>query len=663
MEPQNTRKVRRLIRASVGDPRWVFPIVFLPIFVLFCFVATMQRTTEKMSLANDGRIFSTSVAVSYWGGAYRRVIRSWSTKTGKMIGEWELGNDQRSELSPSGRGLLTLEYNSLDSIQYRLDQDTYEFDLVPTNEVNSIWFHRAEFIDDWHVILDRGGTLKILDMKTGERQPIEWERPRNELMHYWDSPTNLIWVQAGEGTRSYHLDNNELVLIGASGDVPFQSFFDQGRQVIVATEDGMQCDVVDVATGKVRRTMEARQGNVLGWRATENRLISLHHQDGAINQDVVGLQSIHVYDPDTGKPIGSPIDLDIRASDLSVDYQGDRVSFLSETDDVWTVDLGAAIASNAQFKVTRIRKPDLLWWWWPLRAVGISAMAGWWFFWALCRRQYRRSFRPLLDVVILHGVLFVCSGVRLYAYVNGPLWSGYLHHWESVIFLGTCASILTWFLCWAVFGSQPWPIRIGSIVLALSIVTGVIVAMWDIGSEAGGYDGSLARSQTLIGVGWNIGSQAVLLFGAGVLGWRLHNLDDTRRTGPVDELETRRVSRLAIRDLIGWMIAFAILFVVFKLRPFLLPKYDNLLELFGNGCGGGLAAVCAFGLVLGVSWWRFPIAAAGLVGSAAIFWAIQRFDVMHVGTALIPLLFASGWVFRMHGYRLCRRQPLRSDAA
>ncbi|MEL6106844.1 MAG: hypothetical protein AAFU85_12425, partial [Planctomycetota bacterium] len=284
-------------------------------------------------------------------------------------------------------------------------------------------------------------------------------------------------------------------------------------------------------------------------------------------------------------------------------------------------------------------------WWWPLRIVGLTAAVLWWLVWSIGKRRGQRSFQPVIDLAILHSVLSLCFGVRLYAYMNGPNWDGSLYQWESVLFLGTASSAIGLVMLWVVHGPQRLGFRLGAIAFALTVLAGFAVVVWD--ADPMKFDASMERTKTMLGTAASGAALLSVLWVLKAFGLRLCHRHDDAMPSDADR-------GFSILHMIGWTVAFALLFVVLRWRNFELPEWETAGVLSASGAASGLATGVLLWLGLGRSKLRYLVVPVGLALTGLVYRLTERYDVMQVGTALVPLVLVSMFVFRWNGYYLAR---------
>ena len=308
---------------------------------------------------------------------------------------------------------------------------------------------------------------------------------------------------------------------------------------------------------------------------------------------------------------------------------------------------GGFFVREASGKLTLICR-SLTWWWWPARWTAWTLGLIWWLTWSLKQRKERRSLQPFIDIAILHAVIFISTGARLWAYASGPHWNGNLNVWESVAFIGTGLSIVSWFLFWVVFGSQKTSLRFGAMVFGVAVVVATILLMWGAAAQSRRGSYGLAIAQTLIGCFTEVATIIALLAVVKFAGLRLnHKVDLTQ-----PPVESRR--QLSIRDLFIWMVAFGVLFTVLRQTTIDIPTASNLFYIFTSGLLAGSCGFLVLWLGISRSLWVVVLVAIGFAATYWYHYSIGRLEILHVGFAWLPLILVSAAAFRWHGYSLSR---------
>ena len=301
------------------------------------------------------------------------------------------------------------------------------------------------------------------------------------------------------------------------------------------------------------------------------------------------------------------------------------------------------------------------WWWWPARWTAWGAGLIWWLTFSIGQRRKQRSMQPAIDVALLHVVVVVCAGCRLWAYHHGPHWSGYLHDWESVAFIGASLSMLTWFLLWVAIGPQAWAVRFGFFIFGVATVIGIVIGILASAAHARGGNWAYALAETLVGSMSQVPVILGLFIAARLCGLRLQHKNDSAINRLAQAPGPDR--RMSIRDMCFWMVAFGVLFTVIKLCVIEVPSADVLTKIFFSGVLTGCSGFATLWLGLGRTLWRIACVVATSIAVCAYHYWLDRVEILHVGYAWVPMTLLAAFAFRWHGYSWSRQEYVYADEA
>ena len=621
-------------------------VLLIPVFVLLYFVVTMQRLRPRNYLDENEGVVTHSTRASYWGGRFRERIEAYDLTTGEAT-TYTLDNETPRKAMEGGRSLAYLDdertlhvvCDGEDCVVHKFTfEDTPETDWRSKNGL----YASQSFGEDFIFNLGDGNLLGW-NRRTGESTLIECPQPEG-IYRYWDGGKAFVCITATDVVHVFRIEPTRLEAIGQTVELPSSVIFANGDKHLRPRSTDSSWAIVETATGETLATLPQFDG-LWGWRARGNTLVAVIG-----NETPGGVLSIHgfqCFDPVTLQPIGDEIPLRVtQPYGFGFDRDGSHMYVHDGPKQV------VNIVDLLRQRTTEFVVPASSPWWWPLRATGVALAMLWWWIWSRGVRQDQRSYQPLIDIAILHAALFVCFGARFYGHTNGPLWNGSLHSWESVVLLGTGASFIGWVSLWIVFGSQHWGTRVGAVGIAFTLAVGFVLVIWDVKVDAVQFDASLARAESLIGVIVHVATVLFLFWLLWASGLKLQHARDSSAG---ETLPQRH--RFSLKQMIGWTIICALLFVVLGQRKLAMPDEGHFYKLLADGFAGGLANVAVLWLGLGKSPLRYVGAALGLFLSAWTYMAIGWLNVMHVGLAMIPILLVSAMAFRWNGYLLQRPRP------
>ncbi|MEO1524300.1 MAG: hypothetical protein AAFX06_02640 [Planctomycetota bacterium] len=628
--------------------------LFLPIIVLLFFVSTMQRTNHVLELTRQtcDTLLVRTVSRSYWGSRYDESLEVYDLLSRRWVSHFEWDETTPAggtQLIRGGTEKLHIDYGGNVTLERGKKRETIA--TIPLRG------RLPSDIEGGFIFKHLNGTLWYFDIESADYWPLEfdstasdWIRENPDSWRYSIQEGRCLGLQLGPQWQFYLINEGRAEWVSTSLPNSAHQVSADGTWCLILSDDSKTFEssltrkLVDTKTGDVISTLS--HPGVLWWGSVGTRLFGFYGDEQKARRGRGVLEGVRRFDPETGLPIGEKIEVD------TTEYQGDvfnhmgtRYYFLNQSGLLSTFDIDRGTVSHEYIGPGQG-------WWWPLRITGISLAVIWWLAWSLTSRRGERSYQPLSDVLILHAVLLVCFGVRLYAYMHGPYWSGTLHQWESVGFLGTASSAIGLAMLWVVHGPQRLGIRLGAVAFSLTLLAGFALAV----SEADPlkFDPSMARTKTLVGTAASGIALLAVLWTLKAFGIRLCHRKDL-------DLDLKDSERgFSIQHMIGWTVAFALLFVVLRLRDFQLPDLDATRQLLTSGSVGGLATGVLLWLGLGRSKWRYLVLVLGLGLAGAVYWAAERQDVMQVSAALVPLTLVSTFAFRWNGY--CLRRPSAESA-
>ena len=465
---------------------------------------------------------------------------------------------------------------------------------------------------------DPDGSLKIRDLESGETTPLRWKRPVGGFT-YWDSERNLVWCDTNTGGfTSYQMIGDELRKVGTCKNLPYRSFFADGTRVLIASVDLASCDVVDVASGEVLRTLHSPRRSAATWRIAHDHAICLYGdgQLGANGQ--FSIAGAAVFDPHSGKLLH---DVDFDAVVTGITFDRERLRFIATR-----ADLQVEAYDLAGSRTVIVPSPFR--WWWPARTLFIALASAWWLAWLWLLRSKRRSMKAFVDIAILHAIVFSCMCLRTQAYVHGPSWNGAVISWETVGFFASTISMVLWFLVWTVLGPQRWALRVAAFVLAASFVSIGMMNMW---SAASNYAGDI-----VVGLLSSVGALFAMLWLAHAIGIRLRHVSDPDEAlpGPVKR-------QVFVRDLFLWLLAFGLFFAVIKAKEFPLPDPTFAWTLVAENTVIAASAMLTMWLALGSIRWRIPIVSIGFASAWYFLQWIEPIELLAIGSYANAMIFVS----------------------
>ena len=613
-------------------------LLLLPTLALFFFVTTMQRSRHTLWLLRQSSdsILMRATASSFWGGAYRDKTDAYSLELRQWVGTWTIEPGMRHlSIVDGGHGMLCVDQND-DLVVRQGSQD----ERIGRNPLSR---RAPQFVHGGFVFQHReGGLLWYFDFATRSSKPLEieplvlnWMTARRPRWRWSVSGLNCLEIRSGNQRRYYRIANGEVVgQIDDSGH-PILGVTDNGAWCLVRQRSAPQWAVVDSVSKSVRPLTNRE---VTWWEVRGNRLIGLYQAKRGFDP----INAAQCFDPKSGEPLGEKARFDSSLPwTCEINANGTSLYTLDDMGMLRTVNLDTGVVSHEQIGQGSS-------WWWPLRLLGIVLAATWWLVWSLGMRREDRSYQPMIDLAILHTVLLACFGVRFYAYMHGPDWVGYLYEWDSVVFLGAAASASGLVMLWVVHGPQSFGFRLGAIAFAVAALAGFAVLVWDVDPLQ--FDPSMARTKTLVGTSASGATLLALLWFLWAANLRLsHRRDDVVNSNGSEH-------GFSIRHMIGWTVAFALLFVMLRARTFQLPDRDSLWQLLASGSASGLATGALIWGGLGKAKIRYLLVPVGLGVAGLVYWKMERHDVIRVGAAMVPLILISMLTLRWNGYAL--RRPI-----
>ncbi|MEO1524301.1 MAG: hypothetical protein AAFX06_02645 [Planctomycetota bacterium] len=632
-------------RSRFGNHRffWWMIFLFIPTFALLFFVVTMQRTPHSLGLKRelDGTYLYRATRMSFWGLPYRRKVEIYDLETDRWVSEWYTDKTIRNVvIRNGGTELVTINRDRVISMRPQGERE-----LGSWRPRHSLVAVAGGLVIE---VPNRG--LCYFDYEEGTVVPYEFDTTVAEWLQgprsnwRWQIWNSTCLEVASHERVYFRIDGPRLVRMGMSRGRVIDDIASDGSWYIWIKRDASSNmpvrNIVDMETGKVLATVCPPQPIYCQVAGPRLFGICFTERDG---KAVLTYQRI---DLDTGVRVGQRIELPDAVQDNLFDATGEHLYSIDEFGVLQSLEVDSGNFSSEEFD-------GGVSWWWPLRVVGILPALIWWLVWSLGMRRSERSYQPLIDIGILHAVLLACFGVRLYAFMNGPDWDGDLHQWESVGFLGAAASLVGWVMLWVVHGPQGLGIRLGAVAFSLTSLAGFATLVWEIDPLQ--YDPSLSRMRTMIGTAASGASLLSVLWILSAFGIRLCHRHDSQSRAD------RRGSGFSIQHMIGWTVAFALLFFLFQLRRVEFPGGEGLLRLAASGTASGLGTAVLLWLGLGRTLWRFLFVAIGLGIAGGLYWLTRSYNVIQVSAALAPLVLVSTFVFRWNGY--CLRRPIVTEEA
>ncbi|MEL6106843.1 MAG: hypothetical protein AAFU85_12420 [Planctomycetota bacterium] len=497
--------------------------LLLPVSGLLFFVVTMQRARSRTNINGNECVLTRGTEISYWGQPFRQQLNVFDLQTAAET-TYTIHSDTPSKVFNRGRSLAYWDVaGKLHVVSRGVDRVVYELNRELTAE--SAWRSRTGLygslsVEDGIVFSLPDGNLLHWNRRTNKSQLLTDEQPE-VLYRYWDGGTTFACITRADVMHVYQLQRDGLKSLGQTEELPSSVIFADGAKYLQPRPVESRWAIMDTKTNEILAMLPEIDG-VWGWRARGDTLIAVFGHESTKGR--LSIDSVQQFDPTTLQPLHKEID--VRADELNhfeFDRDGDVLFAIDRTGVVHLIDF-------TRQRTTRFTAPDGFEWWWPLRVAALAIACLWWLVWSLVLRRDQRSYQPLIDIAIVHALLFVCFGARLHAHMNGPMWNHSLHSWESVIFLGTGASFIGWFSMWIVFGSQHWGLRVGAVAIAFTLAIGFVIVIWDV--DAVSFDAALARAESLIGVVAHVAVVLVSLWLLWCCGFRLrHRATPRTRSG------------------------------------------------------------------------------------------------------------------------------------
>ena len=660
--------------SSVSPWRWLWLLVLIPIVIGLSILALQEKQGVRFAkISPDGKTLAIIKGISYSRpGEFptfgRGMFELWDLKSHSLSASVPRSSAIGSPgFSPDGR---TLAVGSTTGEVSLWDVETgRKRKTVRAAQHESGWPTWVEYSRDGRILVCGQFGIQLLDANTGKLNwtirefaySIDFSKKSNRLMM---NAHRFSGLGSGEGTVTLSRAVTVFEVIGLGS----------GEGTVTVNR---AVAVFEVAADGLNEV-----GAILLTDPTGVARISPDGQQLAISSAEL-IDKVRFYDVESGQAVGT-LFLPEEATDILYSADGTLLATLSVGGriDVWDVAArrgketvfetesdpkpvrfvrnGELLASVDAYGITtiwnwatgqRVAVLDRHRWWAPQFAALVIAFVVWMVVWVWSGIQRRRSWQPLIDVLLLHAVILGIAYLRLDRGGISPDFTKL-----SAAFLqASAASLICLLIVWVVFAGHRWPFRLAGLVTGFAVFWGSMILCWN---ATNGLDSEIFGA-------------SVYLFGCQIA-WCKMMLMQLRGTRLVfasdagtDILGGQRRRQFTVQDVMVWFSAVALLLAVARFAsPGWMPwQLCALVAVIGFTQAATVIVI--FGLVERSPACWIPCVSVPLVAVMAgsvprlIFDQIKPYHPeiwWHIGlnVAFAALLVVSLSILRCHGYRLAK---------